>query len=123
MYPPALLDHFQHPRNQGDLPGATAKIEASNPVCGDILDLAVIVRDGRVTAARFRARGCPPAVACSSLLTELLIGKTLDQLRGITAEQIDIALGGLPPASRHAGQLAEDALDLLLDALRRQQIT
>jgi NifU-like protein involved in Fe-S cluster formation len=81
--------------------------------------VAVVVRDGQVAAAKFRAQGCPPAIACSSLLTELVIGKTLEDLRGITAEQIAEAIGGLPPATRHASQLAEDALDLLIDALFR----
>jgi nitrogen fixation NifU-like protein len=117
MYSPAVLDHFAHPRNLGDLPDATAKVEVSNPVCGDELSLAVRVADGRIAAARFRTRGCKAAVACASLLTELLVGKTVEEIRDITAEQISQALGGLPPATRHGSQLAEDALDALLDRL------
>lgn len=117
MYSAALLDHSRHPRNQGELVDATAKVEVSNPVCGDTLELAVRVEDGRIAEARFRTRGCPPAIACSSLLTEMLVGKSLAEVREITAEQIAVGLGGLPPATRHSSQLAEDALDALLDRL------
>jgi nitrogen fixation NifU-like protein len=117
MYSPEVQDHYKHPRNQGDLPDATARVEVSNPVCGDTLDLAVRMEDGHVAMARFRTRGCPPSIACSSLLTELITGRTLAEIRAITAEQISEALGVLPPATRHASQLAEDALDALLDKL------
>jgi nitrogen fixation protein NifU and related proteins len=117
MYSPELQDHYKHPRNQGELPDATARVEVTNPVCGDTLELAVRLDGGRVTAARFRTRGCPPSIACSSLLTEMLLGKNVAEIRGITAEQISEALGVLPPATKHASQLAEDALDAVLDKL------
>jgi nitrogen fixation protein NifU and related proteins len=117
MYSPEVQDHYKRPRNQGELPDATARVEVSNPVCGDTLDLAVLMENGRVSQARFRTRGCPPAIACSSLLTEMLLGKTVAEIREITAEQISEALGGLPPATKHASQLAEDSLDALLDKL------
>ena len=117
MYSPQVQDHYKHPRNQGELPDATARVEVTNPVCGDTLQLAVRVDDGRITAAKFRTRGCPPAIACSSLLTEMLLGKSLAEVREITAEQISEALGVLPPATKHASQLAEDSLDSLLDKL------
>jgi nitrogen fixation NifU-like protein len=117
VYSPELQDHYKRPRNQGELPEATARVEVTNPVCGDTLELAVRFDGGRVTAARFRTRGCPPAIACSSLLTEMLMGKTLAEIREITAEQISQALGVLPPATKHASQLAEDSLDALLDKL------
>lgn len=117
MYTPELQDHYQRPRNQGELPDATARVEVTNPVCGDTLELAVRLDGGRITAARFRTRGCPPAIACSSLLTEILLGKSMGEIREITAEQISEALGGLPPATKHASQLAEDSIDALLDKL------
>lgn len=116
-YGPAVLDHYQNPRNVGDLPDATARVEVSNPVCGDVLKLAVRIEDGRIAAARFRTQGCPTAIACSSLLTELLIGKTPGEIAAITAVQISSALGGLPPATNHGSQLAEDAVDALVDQL------
>jgi len=117
MYSPQVQDHYQHPRNQGELPDATVRVEVTNPVCGDTLELAVRFDAGRISAAKFRTRGCPPAIACSSLLTEMILGKTLAEVREITAEQISEALGVLPPATKHASQLAEDSLDALLDKL------
>jgi NifU-like protein involved in Fe-S cluster formation len=75
------------------------------------------MENGRVAAAKFHTRGCPPSIACSSLLTEMLIGKTVAEIREITAEQISQALGVLPPATKHASQLAEDSLDALLEKL------
>jgi nitrogen fixation protein NifU and related proteins len=117
MYSPELTDHYKRPRNQGELAEATARVQVTNPVCGDTLDLAVRMENGRVSEVRFRTRGCPPAIACSSLLTEMILGKTIPEIREITAEQISEALGGLPPATKHASQLAEDSLDALLDKL------
>ena len=99
------------------MPGATATVEVTNPVCGDELKLAVRLADDRVAEARFRARGCQAALACSSVLTEMIAGKTIAELREISAQQIEAALGGLPPATRHGSQLAEDALDAILDKL------
>jgi nitrogen fixation protein NifU and related proteins len=116
-YNPTLLDHYRNPRNVGDLPEATARVEVTNPVCGDILKLAVRIEDGHITEARFRTQGCPTAIACSSLLTELLLGKTALEIAGITAADISSALGGLPPATSHGSQLAEDAVDALVDLL------
>ena len=119
MYSAAVLDHATRPRNVGELSDATASVDVSNPVCGDELHLAVRTEAGRIVAARFRARGCTAAVACSSYLTELLLGKTTQEIRKITAEEIASALGGLPPATRHGSQLAEDAVDALVEALAR----
>jgi NifU-like protein involved in Fe-S cluster formation len=117
MYSAAVLDHFQNPRNAGTLEGATATVSVENPVCGDILELSARVEAGRVIEARFRTRGCVTALACSSLLTELLRGKTPAEARAITAEQISEALGGLPPATLHGAQLARDAVQALLAKL------
>jgi nitrogen fixation NifU-like protein len=117
MHSAAVLDHFQNPRNQGDLPAATATVDVTNPVCGDELRLAVRIEDGRIVTAKFRARGCQAAIASSSVLTEMLIGKRVTEIGDITAEQISAALGGLPPATRHGSQLAEEAIDALLDKL------
>src|SRR6185437_12469768 len=101
MYSPAVLDHCQHPRNEGELPNETAHVDVTNPVCGDEMRLAVRIEGGRVAAAKFITRGCKAAIASSSLLTELMTGKTLNEIRSITAEQISDALGGLPSATRH----------------------
>ncbi len=114
MYSEAVLDHFQNPRNAGTLNGASATITVENPVCGDILELSVRIEAGRIAEARFRTRGCVTAMACSSLLTELLRGKTPSEAGAITSEQISEALGGLPQATLHGAQLARDAVQAVL---------
>ncbi|SRR6266550_7145824 len=118
MYSEAVLDHFQNPRNVGTLDAATATVSVENPVCGDILELSVRMDAGRIVEARFRTRGCVTALACSSLLTELLRGKTMVEVRGINPEQLSEALGGLPPATFHAAQLARDAAQALAAKLK-----
>jgi nitrogen fixation NifU-like protein len=109
-----ILDHFRAPHNAGDLPDATATVEVTNPVCGDVLRLAVLIEDGRISAARFKAQGCVAAIACSSKLTDILIGKSPGELRDITPQQISASLGDLPPATFHAAQLCTDAVAALL---------
>jgi nitrogen fixation protein NifU and related proteins len=117
MFSEAVLDHFRNPRNAGELSGATATVETSNPVCGDILKLSARIVDGRIAEARFLCRGCTTAIACASLLTEKLRGRTPTEAREITAELISLSLGGLPPATFHGAQLAADAVNALLQKL------
>jgi nitrogen fixation protein NifU and related proteins len=117
MYSAAVLDHFQNPRNGGTLDAPTATISVENPVCGDILELSARMEAGRIAEARFRTRGCVTAIACSSLLTELLRGKTPAEAKSITSEQISQVLGGLPQATLHGAQLARDAVQALLAKL------
>lgn len=117
MYSAAVLDHFKNPRNAGELADATAAVEVTNPVCGDILKLSIRVAEGRIAEARFLCRGCVTAIACSSLLTELLRGRTPGEARSISADQISQSLGGLPPATFHGAQLASDALNSLFEKL------
>jgi nitrogen fixation NifU-like protein len=117
MFKNALLEHFRNPRNAGELPDATVTIEVTNPVCGDVLRLAVRVEGGRIAAARFKTQGCVAAIASSSVLTDMLNGKTRAEAREITPEQISSALGDLPPATFHAAQLCADAVAALLSKL------
>lgn len=117
MFSPEVLDHFQSPRNAGRLPDATAVVELSNPVCGDVLRLAARVAGGRIEAAQFLCQGCTTAIACGSFLTAELTGKSLLDARAITAETISDGLGGLPSATRHAAQLAAETLAALLAKL------
>lgn len=114
MYSPSVLDHFKNPRNAGDLQDATAAVDVSNPVCGDVLRLSARVEGGIVAECRFKAQGCVASVACASILTELLSGKSLNDARRVTATQIAESLGGLEQATFHAAQLAADALAALL---------
>jgi nitrogen fixation NifU-like protein len=117
MYTSTVLDHFQNPRNAGELAEPNGHADVSNPVCGDVLRLAVRTKNGHIIETRFRAKGCVSAVAASSILTELVLGKTLSEARHISAETISQALGGLPPATYHAAQLAVDALRAVLASL------
>lgn len=117
MYSAIVLDHFKNPRNAGELRDASAIVQASNPACGDTLQLCVRLDADRIAEVRFKASGCVTAIACASALTEMLRGKSAEEARLITAEGIAAALGGLPPATVHGSQLAVDALAQLLQKL------
>jgi len=117
MFSEAVLEHFRNPRNAGELPGATATVEVSNPVCGDILKLAARVVGGRIEEVRFLCRGCTTSIACASLLTEQLRDRALPEARKITADSLSEVLGGLPSTTFHGAQLAADALTTLLQKL------
>jgi nitrogen fixation NifU-like protein len=119
MYSARLLDHFEHPRNAGDLAHADARVRVENPACGDILELSIKVVGERIAEARFLAKGCVPAMACGSLITEMIAGKTIQEARGISKEDVVKEIGGLPSASGHAAQLAVDALRAALGKTTR----
>jgi nitrogen fixation protein NifU and related proteins len=119
MYSSQLLDHFQNPRNAGDLSDADASVEIENPVCGDVIRLSVKFDAGRIAAIKFKAKGCVPAMACGSALTEIAMGKTAEEARRLTREDLVRAVGGLPQASSHAAQLALDALSAALAQIGR----
>jgi nitrogen fixation protein NifU and related proteins len=114
MFSEAVLDHFRNPRNAGELPNATVTIEVTNPVCGDVLKISARVVDARIAEALFLCRGCTTAIACASLLTEQLRGRTFAEAQAITAESLSSSLGGLPTATFHGAQLAADAATALL---------
>jgi nitrogen fixation NifU-like protein len=117
MYSNQVLDHFHHPRNVGEIPEATLVVETTNPACGDLMKLWVVVQDGVIVDAKFKVAGCVPAVACGSWLTERIKGMPVTDLAGLMPDQIDANLGGLPAASKHAAVLASDALRQLLARL------
>jgi nitrogen fixation protein NifU and related proteins len=119
MYSAQLLDHFEHPRNAGDLAHADARVRVENPACGDILELSIKVVDGRISEVRFLAKGCVPAMACGSLITEMIAGKTIQEAGAITKDSVVREIGGLPSASGHAAQLAVDALGSVLEKTAR----
>ena len=118
MYSPLLLDHFERPRNSGELPDADAQVRIENPACGDILELAIKLNAGRIGEIRFRAKGCVPAMACASAMTELARGKSRHEAGAISRAEVVDAVGGVPTASGHAAQLAVDALRAVLRKLR-----
>jgi nitrogen fixation protein NifU and related proteins len=117
MYSAKLLDHFQNPRNAGDVSEADASAEVANPACGDVIRLSLKVKANRIDEIRFKAKGCVPAIACGSALTELVSGKTVQEAREISRESLVESLGGLPQASAHAAQLALDVLTSALDQI------
>jgi len=118
MYSPQLLDHFQNPRNAGELADADATAEIENPVCGDIVRLSLKLQSGRIAQIRFKAKGCVPAMACASAITELAMGKTAAEARKLTRDDVIRTVGGLPQASNHAAQLALDALASVLAKIK-----
>ncbi len=119
MYSPALLDHFENPRNAGQLPPPAVTVDVSNPVCGDMVRLSARFENGRVSEARFLAKGCTACVAMGSALTELIRGRDRNQLQTLREADIEAALGGLLNESKHVAVLATDAVKALLAAPAR----
>jgi nitrogen fixation NifU-like protein len=118
MFNHLILEHFHNPHNAGDICDATAVAEVTNPVCGDMLRLSVRLENGKIASVGFKTQGCVAAIASSSVLTDLLAGKSPAQAGTITAQQIADALDGLPPATFHAAQLCADGVAVLLAKLR-----
>jgi nitrogen fixation protein NifU and related proteins len=131
VYSPELLDHFQNPRNAGEVATPDRSVRLENPVCGDILELSLKLGDlqldnrfknnnsgaRRIADIRFRAKGCVPAMACGSAITELVKGKSIGEARKVSRKELVRKVGGLPPASDHASHLAIDTLAALLRGL------
>ena len=116
MYSERLLDHFQNPRNVGELGPPAVTVEVSNPVCGDILRLSARFEQGRIAEARYRTRGCTASIAAGSALTGLLAGKTAQEAGRLAAADVEAALDGLSNESKHAAVLAIDGVRALLKA-------
>ena len=119
MYSETLLDHFHNPRNVGEIAAATIVAEASNPVCGDMLKLWAVVREGKIQDVTFKAAGCVPSVACGSWLTEAILSRSMEDLDALTPDDVVAGLDGMPDASRHAATLAIDVLTSLLVQARQ----
>ena len=99
-----------HPRNAGELADANAIADETNPICGDRLRLSLLIKDGRIEAARYLAYGCPPTLVCGSVLTELISGKTIEEAKQLTRADLLDAIGGLPSRKHHAASLAIETL-------------
>lgn len=110
MYGETLLDHFRSPRNVGMMRDADAVGESEDPTCGDLARFYLRVVEGKVAEARFQTYGCGPSIAASSLATELVRGRAVEELAGLTPQAVERALGGLPEERRHAATLVVDAL-------------
>jgi nitrogen fixation NifU-like protein len=114
QYSQKVIDHFTNPRNMGEIEDADGFGEAGNPKCGDVMQLFIKVRDGRIEDAKFKTFGCAAAIATSSMITEMVKGKALSELDAVTNEAVTEALGGLPRVKLHCSVLAEDALKAAL---------
>ena len=113
-YSDIVMEHFERPRNSGPLDDANAIGYMTNPVCGDTLLLMLRVRDGRIEEARWQSDGCAASIAASSLLSELVRGRSIEEAAAITREAVVGALGGLPLSKLHASVLAADALGMAI---------
>lgn len=116
-YSDTFKDHLANPRSAGTLDDANAFAEQLNPICGDQLQLALRIRNGRIEAARFLAYGCPPTLVCGSVLTEIIEGMTVEAAAQISRRALVGAIGGLPARKQHAAALA---IETLQAALRSQ---
>lgn len=109
-YSDLVVEHFQNPRNSGEMTDPDGEATTANPVCGDRMRVMIRVKDGRVTEMRWLTRGCPPAIATSSFASELIRGWTLAEVEALTREQLAEGIGGLPKDKVHCSVLAADAL-------------
>lgn len=115
QYSEKVMEHFAHPRNVGEMENPDGVGKVGNPVCGDIMNLYLRVKDNVITDATFKTFGCGAAIATSSMVTELVKGKTIEEARAISNRAVAEALGGLPPIKMHCSVLAEEALNSALD--------
>ncbi|HKX30774.1 MAG TPA: iron-sulfur cluster assembly scaffold protein [Blastocatellia bacterium] len=115
MYSAKVLEHLENPRHVGDMTDATARGDAVNPVCGDLLHLYLKIEDDRILRASYQVCGCPPSIAAGSVLTEMLTGLSLEAARQLTPQDITNALERLPRNKEHCSVLAIDALRAALE--------
>jgi nitrogen fixation protein NifU and related proteins len=110
MYTEKVMDHFTNPRNVGEIDNADGVGLVGNPVCGDVMKLFIKVEDGKIADVKFKTFGCGAAIATSSMVTEMVKGKTLEEALTISNQAVAEALDGLPPNKMHCSNLAADAL-------------
>ena len=115
MYSEKVMEHFRNPRNIGEMDNPDGIGYVGNPVCGDIMELYIRVEDNIITDAKFKTFGCGAAIATSSMVTELVKGKTIEEAQQISNRAVAEALGGLPPVKMHCSVLAEEALKSAID--------
>ena len=121
QYSEEVMDHFTNPRNMGEIPDADGVGTVGNPVCGDIMRLYLKIKDERIEDIKFKTFGCGAAIASSSMLTELVKGKTIDEALKTSNKAIIEALGGLPSQKRHCSILAEEALEKAVNDYRSKK--
>ena len=120
MYSEKVMDHFNNPRNVGEIDNAEGVGEVGNAKCGDIMKIYLKIEDDIIKDAKFKTFGCGAAVATSSMATELVVGKTIDEALKITNKAVAEALDGLPPAKMHCSNLAEEAIRAAIEDYMRK---
>ncbi len=121
LYSEKVMDHFTNPRNVGKMEDPDGVGTVGNPVCGDVMKLYIKVKDDRIDDAKFQTFGCGAAIATSSMVTELVKGRTLEEAVGLSNKEVADALDGLPPIKMHCSLLAEDALKAAIEDYRKKQ--
>ncbi len=121
MYSEVVMDHFKNPRNVGELPDADGVGEVGNPACGDIMTFYIKVKDDVIDDIKFQTFGCGAAIAVSSIVTEMALGKTLDEAYEISHKSVIDALEGLPKKKHHCSNLGSDALQRAIEDYRAKQ--
>ncbi len=121
MYSEKVMDHFTNPRNVGDMEDADGIGTEGNPTCGDAMKIYIKVKDDRIVDAKFKTFGCGAAIAVSSMVTEMVKGKTLDEALAISKEAVANELGGLPPQKMHCSNLGADALKKAIEDYRAKK--
>jgi nitrogen fixation NifU-like protein len=121
FYSEKVMDHFQHPRNVGEIENPDGIGTVGNPVCGDMMTFYIKVQDGRLSDVKFKTFGCGAAIAVSSMVSEMAKGKTLDEVMAITNAKVAEELGGLPTNKMHCSNLGADALHRAVEDYRSKQ--
>lgn len=121
MYSEKVMDHFSNPRNVGEIENASGVGTVGNPACGDIMKLSIKIEGNVITDVKFKTFGCGAAIATSSMVTELVKGKNLDEAERISNSTVAEALDGLPPVKMHCSNLAADALHAAIEDYRKKQ--
>ena len=119
MYSEKVMDHFENPRNMGEIPDASGSGTVGNAKCGDIMKMDIKVENGIIVDVKFKTFGCGAAIATSSMATELVKGKTLEEAWKLTNKAVADALDGLPPVKMHCSLLAEEAIHAAIDDYRK----
>lgn len=121
MYSDKVMDHFSNPRNVGEIPNADGEGTVGNPTCGDLMTIYIKVKDDVIEDIKFKTFGCGAAIATSSMVTEMAMGKTVDEALKITRNDVADALEGLPPVKMHCSNLAADALQAAIEDYKKKQ--
>jgi nitrogen fixation NifU-like protein len=121
IYSEKVMEHFMNPKNMGEIPDADGVGEVGNPVCGDLMTIYIRVKDNVITDIKFKTFGCGAAIATSSMVTELIKGKTIEDALKVTNKDVAAELDGLPPLKMHCSLLAEEGIKAAIEDYFKQK--